>query len=69
MAAEMLMKRIFLAYFAWNKKMEKFWILDHNHLTSCFYTLKRRFSFLECRETYFPAYFLSNKKMEKISNF
>ena len=63
--------RIFLAYFASNKKNEKFQIcfrkpMDYplwkisnfwTFLTSCFYCLNRRFSSLEYRETPYSGLF------------
>ena len=73
---ENIVKYIFLAYIAWKKKVGKMvifglkpWvnpfakisIFDFN--TSCFYTLERRFLFLEYRKRHFPGLYCLKKKM------
>ena len=58
--------------------MGKWSIFDENHgltlwknlnfltfLTSCFYSLERRFFVLEYRKTHFPGLYYLKKKMEK----
>ena len=75
-------KTNFPGLFCQNKNMEKVQIFDKNHLLtpfqkstcldffdSLFYSLKRRFFFLEHHKTHFPGLFCPEVKGGKLSTF
>ena len=77
-----ILKDNFLAYTALKRKLEKWPFLDQNHglplwknvnfsnfLTSCFYSLERRFFALKYRKRYFPGLYCLKKKVGKMAIF